>query len=168
MEDGSVLRTFELPGPCSAVGVDVAQSRMACCCPDGLVTIYSAINGEWKHDSSCTLPDGAALQVCDAWVHAILESCMVQACTLCRVASFILLRQAIWSSPEFGAVLAVLSDTGSVTVWREDVLHRMHLVLSITDLNLTCITFGPKQLGQQLAAADHDGRVRRVFEGNAA
>ena len=69
--------------------------------------------------------------------------------------------QAAWAHPEFGAVLAILADTGPVTLWVEEpgsagmVLHGM-----LAGTQPCTMAFAPKHLGLQLATGSWDGRVR--------
>ena len=63
--------------------------------------------------------------------------------------------QAVWAHPEHGAVLAILTDTGAVTLYSE-----CQLVASLSGQHVTALAFGPKELGLQLATAGRDGMVR--------
>lgn len=71
--------------------------------------------------------------------------------------------QAVWAHPEHGAVLAILTDTGAVTLYSECQLHgeiSMWLVASLSGQHVTALAFGPKELGLQLATAGRNGMVR--------
>lgn len=71
--------------------------------------------------------------------------------------------KAVWAHPEHGAVLAVLSDTGVVTLFFED-LHcghtRMQPVASFSEQDAAALSFAPKEMGLQLAIVSRRGRVR--------
>ncbi|BDA47913.1 probable Nucleoporin SEH1 [Coccomyxa sp. Obi] len=71
--------------------------------------------------------------------------------------------KAVWAHPEHGAVLAVLTDTGVVTLFSEDAQcghPRMQPVASFSNQDVTALSFAPKEMGLQLAIVSRRGRVR--------
>lgn len=71
--------------------------------------------------------------------------------------------QAVWAHLEHGAVLAVLTDTGFVTIFSEDLQcgrTRMQPVAWLSEQDVTALSFAPKEMGLQLAIVSRPGRVR--------
>ena len=72
--------------------------------------------------------------------------------------------QAAWAHPEYGVLLAVLVDTGTVTLWEEHAESDGNVILQLRaclDGKQSCVmAFAPQQLGLQLAVGSRDGCIR--------
>lgn len=72
--------------------------------------------------------------------------------------------QAAWAHPEHGALLAILADTGTVTLWEEHTEAggniSMQLRACLDGQQSIMMAFAPRHLGLQLAVGGKDGCVR--------
>ena len=72
--------------------------------------------------------------------------------------------QAAWAHPECGGLLAVIVDTGIVTLWEEHAGSDGNVIMQLRaclDGKQSCVmAFAPQQFGLQLAVGSKDGCVR--------
>ena len=73
-----------------------------------------------------------------------------------------MLSQAAWAHPDFGALLAILTDTGAVTIWEEQPGSAAGMVLQgkLSIPKACTMAFAPEEYGRRLAVGSRDGRVR--------
>lgn len=155
------MTTSELEGVAGTVcsACNLSNDRLAVCTSSGEVSTYTAIDHktQWAPNSRWHLDQGAALQVCLTCCTSDTVSHAEQ--TWRRIGCW---SQAAWAHPEFGVLLAILTDADAVTVWEEQpgTAAGMALQGRLSISNACTMAFAPKQYGLQLAVGSRDGRVR--------
>lgn len=170
MDFGATVNTSELEGSHAAASVcaNLSHTRLACCSLIGTISTYQKEGAGWRLLTTWKLPHGAAVKViftcspyhipCNStsWTGAVFLPFR-------HVTLHWIPMQAVWAHPEHGAVLAVLSDSGTMTIFSECQSQggtSMQMVASLSSQHVTSLDFGPRELGLQIATVSLDGIVR--------